>query len=103
MAGVKKEAVKLVDALAPDATWDDLMYEIYVRQAIESGLADSDAGEVKSVDAVREEFGLTRGEVDHNDAIDVRKLRGLLNRSRKRPVSVDSMNAAILREHARKR
>ena len=85
MAGVKEEAAKLI------------------LQAIESGLADSDAGDVKTVDEVREEFGLTRGEVDHSDAIDVRKLRGLLYRSRKRPVSVDSMNAAILREHARKR
>ena len=60
MPGVKEEAAKLVDALAPDATWDDLMYEIYVRQAIESGLADSDAGDVMPVDEVRREFGLTR-------------------------------------------
>lgn len=60
MPGVKEEAAKLVDALSSDATWDDLMYEIYVRQAIESGLADSDAGNVMSLDDVRKEFGLTR-------------------------------------------
>lgn len=60
MAGVKEEAAKLVDALSSDATWDDLMYEIYVRQAIESGLADSDAGNVMPLDEVRKEFGLTR-------------------------------------------
>jgi hypothetical protein len=60
MAGVKEEAAKLVDALAPDATWDDLMYEIYVRQAIEAGIADSDAGDVKSIEEVRAEFGLSR-------------------------------------------
>lgn len=30
-------------------------------------------------------------------------LRGLLQRPRKRPVSVEAMNAAILREHSRKR
>jgi predicted transcriptional regulator len=58
MAAVKEEAAKLVEALADDATWDDLMYEIYVRQAIDSGLADSDAGEVSSLDDVRNELGL---------------------------------------------
>jgi predicted transcriptional regulator len=60
MAGVKEEAAKLIDALAPDATWDDLMDEIYVRQAIEAGLADSDAGNVKSIEDVCAEFGLSR-------------------------------------------
>ncbi|HUR79363.1 MAG TPA: AbrB/MazE/SpoVT family DNA-binding domain-containing protein [Thermoanaerobaculia bacterium] len=33
----------------------------------------------------------------------VRELRGMLKRPRKRPVTVEAMNAAILREHARKR
>ena len=33
---------------------------------------------------------------------DIRELRGLLNRGRKRPVSVEAMNKAILREHSRK-
>ena len=37
---------------------DDVAYEMYVRQAIESGLADSDAGEGMSVDEVRAEFGI---------------------------------------------
>jgi AbrB family looped-hinge helix DNA binding protein len=37
-------------------------------------------------------------------SVDVRELRGLLKRNRRRrSVSVDDMNAAILREHARKR
>lgn len=58
MAVVKEEAAKLVEALPDDATWDDLMYEIYVRQAIDSGLADSDAEAVASLDDVRREFGL---------------------------------------------
>ena len=33
----------------------------------------------------------------------VRELRGMLKRPRKRAVTVEAMNAAILREHARKR
>jgi hypothetical protein len=36
----KDEAHKLVDQLPADATWDDLMREIYVREAIEKGLSD---------------------------------------------------------------
>ena len=56
---VKEEARRLIERLPDDVTWDDLMHEIYVRQAIESGLADSEAGRVKDVDQVRAEFGLT--------------------------------------------
>ena len=55
---VKEEARKLVDSLPENSTWDDLMHEIYVRQAIEAGLADSEAGRVKSVEQVRKDFGL---------------------------------------------
>lgn len=57
---VKQEARRLVDNLSENATWDDLMYEIYVRQAIEAGLADSEAGRVLDVKEVRAKFGLSR-------------------------------------------
>ena len=36
-------------------------------------------------------------------SLDVRELRGMLKRGRRRGVTVDEMNAAILRQHARKR
>jgi len=36
-------------------------------------------------------------------SLDVRELRGLLKRRRRRSVSVEEMNAAILRQHASKR
>ncbi|MBE9213348.1 hypothetical protein IQ247_11820 [Plectonema cf. radiosum LEGE 06105] len=55
---IKEEARKLIDKLPDDSTWDDLMYEIYVRQAVEAGLADSNAGKVISVQDVRAKFGL---------------------------------------------
>jgi len=55
---VKEEARKLVDNLPEDVTWDDLMYQIYVRQTIEAGLADSEAGRVIDVEDVRKRFGL---------------------------------------------
>jgi predicted transcriptional regulator len=41
---LKQEAHRLVDQLPTDASWDDLMYEVYVRQAVEAGLADNEAG-----------------------------------------------------------
>ena len=58
--GVKEKARRLVDALPEDATWDDVMYEVYVRQAVEAGLADAAAGRVTPVEDVRESLGLPR-------------------------------------------
>jgi antitoxin PrlF len=51
------------------------------------------------------DFVLTeRGDVVvRSVSADVRELRGLLKRSRRRAVRVEDMNAAILREHTRKR
>jgi hypothetical protein len=57
---VKDEARKLIERLPDDSTWDDLMREIYVRQAIESGLADSQAGRTTDVSVVRAQFGLPK-------------------------------------------
>ena len=48
----------MVEDLPEDASWDDLMYRIYVRQAIEAGLQDSDAGRTLDVKEVRARFGL---------------------------------------------
>ena len=59
-ASVKEQARRLVDQLPESSTWDDLMHEIYVRQAVEAGLADSNAGRTRSVDEVRAEFGLPK-------------------------------------------
>lgn len=56
---LKTEAHRLVDSLSDDATWDDLMYEIYVRQTIEAGLKDSEEGRVTAVEEVRAKFGLS--------------------------------------------
>ncbi|MGD1103852.1 MAG: hypothetical protein ABSA59_17520 [Terriglobia bacterium] len=57
---IKEEARRLIEKMPDDSTWDDLMREIYVRQAIESGLADSQAGRTTSVETLRVEFGLEK-------------------------------------------
>jgi hypothetical protein len=60
MSGVmeKDEAHKMIDRLPANATWDDLMSEIYVREAIERGMADSKEGRTKDVKEVRAKYGL---------------------------------------------
>jgi predicted transcriptional regulator len=55
---IKQQAHRLLDNLPETATWDDLMYRIYVRQAIEAGIKDSDAGRTVDVEEVRKRFGL---------------------------------------------
>jgi hypothetical protein len=54
----KNEAHKLVDKMSEDATWDDLINEIYVRQIIKKGLADSLAGRTTDVKEIRAKYDL---------------------------------------------
>lgn len=56
---VKAKALRLVRDLPGSASWDELMYRIYVRQKIEAGLADIRAGRTHSHAAVRRELGLS--------------------------------------------
>jgi len=56
---IKEEAHRLIESLPENVTWDDLIYKVYVRQAREAGLQDSEAGRVIDVEAVRAKFGLS--------------------------------------------
>ncbi len=55
---MKEEARRLVEKLPENSTWEDLVHEIYVRQTVEAGLADSQAGRMTDVEQVRSSFGL---------------------------------------------
>jgi len=55
---IKQQALNLLEKLPENATWEDLMYEIYVRQTIEAGIEDSKAGRTINVKEVRSKFGL---------------------------------------------
>lgn len=57
-SSIKTEAIRLVEQLPDEATWDDLLYEIYVRQSIEAGLKDCREGRLVSVREVRRRLGL---------------------------------------------
>jgi predicted transcriptional regulator len=56
---IKEQAHQLLDNLPDSATWEDVMYRIYVRQAIEAGVRDSDEGRTVDVKEVRKRFGLS--------------------------------------------
>jgi hypothetical protein len=55
---IKKAAAKLVRELPETASWDDLMYEILVRQKIEAGLKDLKEGRAHDHGSIRREFGM---------------------------------------------
>lgn len=55
----KEDAHRLIDQLPANATWDDLMHEIYVREAIEKGLEDSNAGRTKNAKEIRRKYRLS--------------------------------------------
>jgi hypothetical protein len=54
----KDQAHRLIDSMPDNSSWDDLMYEIYVREVIEEGLADSRTGRVMGVGELRKKYGL---------------------------------------------
>lgn len=57
MSAVKEQARKLIDHLPDDATWDDVMYRMYVKQKIESGLKAAEEGRTVPHKQVKEMFG----------------------------------------------
>ncbi len=54
----KEEAHKMVDRMPHDATWEDLIHEIYIKEAVENGMNDSNDGRVRDVKEVRAKYGL---------------------------------------------
>ncbi len=50
---IRDEARRLIEQLPDNATWDDLLYQINVRQSVEAGLEDSRVGRLVSTDEVR--------------------------------------------------
>jgi predicted transcriptional regulator len=55
---VRDETRRLAEQLPDDATWEDVLYQVYVRQSIEAGLEDVRAGRVVSAAEVRRRLGL---------------------------------------------
>lgn len=55
---IKEQAHQLLDNLPDRATWEYVMHRIYVRQAIEVGVKDSNEGRTIDAKEVRKGFGL---------------------------------------------
>ena len=53
----KATAKQLIDGLPDDATWDDIVYAMYVHASIERGLRDADEGNLVDNDVVMREIG----------------------------------------------
>ena len=57
-ANIKTRVLETIESLPDDATWDDVMYRLYVRQKIEAGLKDVEQGNTLSNGEIRKRFGL---------------------------------------------
>lgn len=57
---IKEEAVKLIQQLPDDATWEDLTRLMLERQMIDEGIADLEAGRVWTSDEIREKLGMSQ-------------------------------------------
>jgi predicted transcriptional regulator len=56
MSTVKEEVRDLAERLPEEATWDDVMYELYVRQKIAAGIKAADEGRIVSHEEVKRRF-----------------------------------------------
>ena len=56
MSKLKEEARKLIDKLPDTATWDDIMYEFYVKSKIDEGIRAARDGDVLSHEDVQAKF-----------------------------------------------
>ncbi len=61
MSNAKDAARQVIDHLPEQATWDDIMYKLYVKQKMEEGLADIEAGRTVPHEQVKAEL-LGRGD-----------------------------------------
>ena len=56
MGAVKEEAKKLIDSLPEHATWDDIMYEFYVKKKLAKALEEDAKGEVVSHQSAKKQL-----------------------------------------------
>lgn len=50
MNSAKSEAIKLLEGISDQATWEEIMYQLYVQMKVSSGLKDMNEGNVISND-----------------------------------------------------
>jgi len=62
MARPKEEVRRLLETMPEDATYEDIQYHIYVRQAVENGLTAVERGEVISQEEAERRMSKWLGE-----------------------------------------
>jgi predicted transcriptional regulator len=60
METAKEQVQRILEVLPDDASLEDIQYHIYVRQKVDQGLADGDAGRVISHDEAMRRLGKWR-------------------------------------------
>ena len=68
---IREQMHSLADQIAEDATWDDVAYEIYVRQAVENGLRASREGRLIPADQAKAYLNRLRNR--HEGTLDDRR------------------------------
>ena len=56
MGTAKEEAINLINRLPDEVTWDDIIYELYVRKKTELGINAANEGRVIPQEEVRKLF-----------------------------------------------
>ncbi len=56
MSTAKEEAIKAISRLPEEASWDEIMYKIYVKRKIEEGLRAADEERTVPHEEVKELF-----------------------------------------------
>jgi predicted transcriptional regulator len=56
-ASVREAVLDIAKKLPDDCSWEDVMYQVYVRQKIQAGLDDAENGRVVSDEEAFAEFG----------------------------------------------
>lgn len=56
MSIIKEEAKRLIDKLPDQATWDDIMYEFYVKKKLSVALKAAEEGHVVSHEEVKKKL-----------------------------------------------
>ena len=56
VSAVKEEALKLIEGLPEEASWEDVIYQFYVRKKIERGIEAADANRIVAHDEVKKQF-----------------------------------------------
>ena len=58
MTALKKTAHEIIDQMPQIYSWDDVIRAFHVRREIEKGIADIEAGRVKTTGEIRAKFGI---------------------------------------------